>query len=49
MNALKARGHTFAEINRTLGRVQGVMIEKETGLRLGASDPRNPNGRAAGY
>jgi gamma-glutamyltranspeptidase/glutathione hydrolase len=49
MNALKARGHTFAEINKPLGQVQGVMIEKETELRLGASDPRNPNGRAVGY
>lgn len=45
--ALEARGHKFRTLpgaNRstpgTLGDAQGVMIDPETGMRMGASDPR---------
>ncbi len=48
MEALKARGHAFTERPRSLGDVQGVMIEPETGMRLGSSDPRM-DGRPVGY
>ena len=32
-----------------MGDVEGVMIEEETGVRLGASDPRRSDGLPAGY
>ncbi len=48
MEALRARGHTFAERPRYMGDVQAIMIEPETGMRLGASDPRM-DGRPVGY
>jgi gamma-glutamyltranspeptidase len=31
-----------------MGDAQGIMIEEKTGIRLGASDPRN-DGAAVGY
>ncbi len=31
------------------GRAMGILIEPGTGLRLGAADPRSPDGAAAGY
>jgi gamma-glutamyltranspeptidase/glutathione hydrolase len=39
--ALEKRGYTFAQKPRHLGDAEGIMIEKETGMRLGASDPRS--------
>ncbi len=51
MNALKKKGHRF-ELNADYfypGDVEGIMIEPGTGMRLGASDPRNSNARAVGY
>jgi gamma-glutamyltranspeptidase/glutathione hydrolase len=38
--ALLKRGHTFAERPGYMGDAEGIMIEPETGMRLGASDPR---------
>jgi gamma-glutamyltranspeptidase/glutathione hydrolase len=48
IQALTARGHTFAERPRYMGDVQAIMIEPETGVRLGASDPRM-DGKPVGY
>jgi len=51
MDALTKKGHRFEPhaIRSYPGDVEGVMIEPATGMRLGASDPRNPNARAVGY
>jgi gamma-glutamyltranspeptidase/glutathione hydrolase len=47
--ALQAKGHALAERPATLGDVQAIMIDPETGARLGVSDPRSVDGRAVGY
>ncbi|HEX9425544.1 MAG TPA: gamma-glutamyltransferase [Pyrinomonadaceae bacterium] len=49
MDALTKKGHRFGLNARYWGDVEGIMIEPATGMRLGASDPRNPNARAVGY
>ncbi len=49
IEALKAKGHQFADRQFYLGDVQGVMIDTKSGERLGACDPRGPGGRAWGY
>ena len=46
--ALKNRGHKLGRA-RYLGDAQGIMIEEETGVRLGATDPRRSDGVAQGY
>jgi gamma-glutamyltranspeptidase/glutathione hydrolase len=46
--ALEARGHRLAPRPRYMGDAQGIMIEEKTGVRLGASDPRN-YGEPVGY
>lgn len=46
--ALETRGHRFVERPRYMGDAHGVMIEEGTGVRLGASDPRN-YGESVGY
>ncbi|MFL6336242.1 MAG: gamma-glutamyltransferase [Pyrinomonadaceae bacterium] len=46
--ALEARGHHLVPKPRYMGDAQGIMIEEKTGVRLGASDPRN-NGEPVGY
>jgi gamma-glutamyltranspeptidase/glutathione hydrolase len=46
--ALLERGHKLAR-PRYLGDAEGIMIEPETGLRLGATDPRRSDGLAVGY
>jgi gamma-glutamyltranspeptidase/glutathione hydrolase len=46
--ALEKRGYTFAQKPGRLGDVEGIMIEKETGMRLGASDSRSC-GAPVGY
>lgn len=46
--ALEARGHKFADKPGYMGDVEGVMIDPQTGMRLGASDPRL-GGAAVGY
>ncbi|MDQ3134095.1 MAG: gamma-glutamyltransferase [Acidobacteriota bacterium] len=46
--ALQARGHKLVDKPRYMGDAQGIMIEEQTGVRLGASDPRN-DGAPVGY
>jgi gamma-glutamyltranspeptidase len=46
--ALEARGHKLADKPGYMGDAEGVMIEAQTGMRLGASDPRL-GGAAVGY
>ncbi|HYE66948.1 MAG TPA: gamma-glutamyltransferase [Pyrinomonadaceae bacterium] len=46
--ALEARGHKLTAMPRYMGDAQGIMIEEKTGVRLGASDPRN-DGMPVGY
>ncbi|MBA3805479.1 MAG: gamma-glutamyltransferase [Acidobacteria bacterium] len=46
--ALTVRGHQLTEKPRYMGDAQGIMIEEKTGVRLGASDPRN-YGEPVGY
>lgn len=48
IEALKRRGHTFAHRPRYMGDAQGVMIDPQTGMRLGASDGRR-GGQAVGF
>lgn len=45
---LQTMGHKLASNPRYLGDAQGIMIEEKTGVRLGASDPRN-DGVPIGY
>jgi gamma-glutamyltranspeptidase/glutathione hydrolase len=47
VQALKARGHNV-EARGLIGDCQAIMIDPETGTRLGAADPRL-DGRAVGY
>ena len=53
IDALTKKGHTLklrgGSVTNYIGDVQGVMIDPATGVRFGASDPRNPNGRAFGH
>ena len=47
---LRAKAHQLGEITGpSLGVAQGIMIEPESKLRTGASDPRMIEGRALGY
>lgn len=46
--ALESRGHRLVAKPRYMGDAQGIMIEEKTGVRLGASDPRN-YGEPVGY
>jgi gamma-glutamyltranspeptidase/glutathione hydrolase len=46
--ALEQRGHKLVSTPRYMGDAQGIMIEEQTGVRLGASDPRN-YGEPVGY
>jgi gamma-glutamyltranspeptidase/glutathione hydrolase len=46
--ALESRGHRLAQRPRYMGDAHGIMIEEKTGIRLGASDPRN-YGEPVGY
>jgi gamma-glutamyltranspeptidase/glutathione hydrolase len=46
--ALETRGHRLTPKPRYMGDAQGIMIEEKTGVRLGASDPRN-YGESVGY
>lgn len=51
LRALEGRGHKLIppqEAGR-IGMAHGIAIEPDTGIRLGASDSRSPDGRAAGY
>ncbi|MDQ3803682.1 MAG: gamma-glutamyltransferase [Acidobacteriota bacterium] len=46
--ALESRGHRLTARPRYMGDAQGVMVEEQTGVRLGASDPRQA-GEPVGY
>jgi gamma-glutamyltranspeptidase/glutathione hydrolase len=45
---LQQMGHRI-EWTETLGRAMGIMVDPETGYRMGAGDPRDPNRAAIGY
>ena len=45
---LEQRGYAFATRPSSMGDAEGIMIEPETGMRLGASDPRS-GGASVGY
>jgi gamma-glutamyltranspeptidase/glutathione hydrolase len=45
---LQEMGHRIEWVE-TLGRAMGIMIDAETGYRMGAGDPRDPNPAAVGY
>ena len=49
--ALEGRGHTLQPVKEVapIGMVHAIQIEPSTGVRLGASDARSPDGRAVGY
>jgi len=51
IRALEARGHTLQASDQvsTIGMAHGIQIEASTGVRLGASDARSPDGRAVGH
>jgi gamma-glutamyltranspeptidase/glutathione hydrolase len=46
--ALQTRGHKLTARPRYMGDCEGIMIEEKTGVRLGASDPRD-EGASVGY
>ncbi len=45
---LEMMGHNLRN-TRSQGRAMGIVIDPKTGLRLGASDPRDADGAAVGY
>jgi gamma-glutamyltranspeptidase/glutathione hydrolase len=47
-NRLQQIGHKITEVDR-IGEAMGITIDPKTKERLGASDPRSPDGKAAGY
>jgi gamma-glutamyltranspeptidase/glutathione hydrolase len=47
--ALEAMGHKFEPKPAGIGMVHAIAIDPATGVRLGASDSRGPDGRAVGY
>jgi len=48
-SALESDGHHFADRASYMGDVEAVFVDPATGLRWGASDPRNPDAGAIGY
>ncbi|HKX32726.1 MAG TPA: gamma-glutamyltransferase [Blastocatellia bacterium] len=48
MRRLNRMGHKFTDSPRYMGDAEGIMIEDETEVRLGGSDPRL-NGHSVGY
>ena len=46
---LEAMGHKIDWYDTTKGRAMGIMIDRVTGFRIGAADPRSANGGAVGY
>jgi len=57
LRILRSRGHTvhiradagWSDGDGFMGDAAGVMIEEQTGIRLGATDPRRSDGLALGY
>jgi gamma-glutamyltranspeptidase/glutathione hydrolase len=48
-SALEKKGHHFAAAAGYMGDAEAVMIDQDTGLRWGASDPRNADAAVVGY
>jgi len=48
INNMSSRGHIFANRNRILGLVEGIMIDPKTGIIFGSTDKRG-NGLAEGF
>jgi gamma-glutamyltranspeptidase/glutathione hydrolase len=48
-SALEKKGHHFAARAGYMGDAEAVMIDQDTGMRWGASDPRNADSAAVGY
>jgi gamma-glutamyltranspeptidase/glutathione hydrolase len=46
---LEAAGYHFAKRAGYMGDAESILIDPETGIRWGASDPRNPDAAALGY
>jgi len=49
---LEMMGHRieiYKNSSRSIGRAVGIMIDPKTGLRMGAADPREPDGAAVGF
>jgi gamma-glutamyltranspeptidase/glutathione hydrolase len=49
IKALEAMGHTPTERPGYQGVAESILIDPVTGMRLGASDPRLPDGKAVGF
>jgi len=51
LKLLESYGHTVrvSESTRSQGRAMGILVEPKTGIRTGASDPRDGDGAAIGY
>ena len=47
--ALEAAGYHFANRAGYMGDAESILIDQVTGMRWGASDPRNPDAAALGY
>ncbi len=47
--ALEAVGYVFAKRSGYMGDAESILIDPVTGMRWGASDPRNPDAAALGY
>ncbi|MGH8019225.1 MAG: gamma-glutamyltransferase [Opitutaceae bacterium] len=47
--ALEARGHELDLRESHWGGAEAILVDRESDLLLGASDPRNPDGAAFGY
>ena len=47
IDALRARGHRIEELD-SIGDCHTILVDPDSGIRLGAADPRN-DGRAIGY
>lgn len=48
-SALEKKGHHFAARPGYMGDAEAVTIDQDTGIRWGASDPRNADSAAVGY
>lgn len=47
--ALRSMGHTVNLVGTTQGRAHSIMIDPETGVRIGAPDPRDADAGAVGH
>jgi gamma-glutamyltranspeptidase/glutathione hydrolase len=45
---LRRKGHDIGW-RRTQGRAMGIIVDPQSGIRMGAADPRSPDRGAAGY